>query len=107
MQEAVTQRDSRCKTCNFKPAKAKTEVKVLLRLGKYFTHGFFLSEESEPLTCKEAVGSSISANLIEAMEEGMQSLNENETWSLVKSPRIEILFTEIGIQNQTERTWSS
>ena len=89
LQEAVTQRDLRCKTCNFKPAKAKGEVKIPSRFGKYFTHGSFLSEESELLTYKQGVESSSSAKWIESMKGDMQSLKENGTWSIVKPPKVQ------------------
>ena len=59
-------------------------MKIPLRLGKCFTHGSLLSEESELLTYKRAVDSSSSAKWIETMKEEIQSLEENETWSLVK-----------------------
>ena len=87
LQEAVTQRDLKCKTFNFKPAKAKREVKNPLRSRKYFTQVSFLSEKSEPLIYKQEVDSSSSAKWIEAMKEEMQSLKENETWTLVKPPK--------------------
>ena len=77
----------RCDTCNFKQATAKKDMKTRLRLGKYFTYGFYLSDESEPLTYKQAVDLSSSAKWIEAMKEEMQSLKENENWSLVKPPK--------------------
>ena len=93
LQEAVTQRDFRCNTCKFEPAKAKREVEILFRLGKYITHGSFLSEK-ESLEHKQAVDSSSSATWIETMKEEMQSLKENETWSLVK-PQKDLKFVPV------------
>ena len=87
LQQVVTQRDLRCTTSDFKPAKTKREVNVPSRFGKYFTHGSFRSEESEPLTYKQAVDSTSSEKWIEAMNEELYSLKENETWSLVKPPK--------------------
>ena len=54
-------------------------MQIPLRFGKYFTHGFVLSEESEPLTYKQKFDTTSSEKWNEAMIEELQNLKENET----------------------------
>ena len=67
------------------PLKANREVKNPTRFGQYFTHSSVIDENKEPFSYKQALKSSSAEKWLDAMQEEVQSLNENETWSLVKA----------------------
>ena len=65
------------------PLKAKKEMKVPTQYGQNFTYSSVINDEKEPLSYIQALKLSSVEKWLDAMQEGVQNLNE--TWSSVRA----------------------
>ena len=82
------------------PLKAIREVEIPTRFAQNFIHSSVKNEEEEPFLYKKSLKSSSAGTWLDAMQEDVQNLYENETRSIVKAPYDkQSIASKMGIQN--------
>ena len=76
------------------PLTAKKEIPT--RFVQNFTHSSITNEEKGPLLDKQALKSSSAEKWLDAMEEEVQNLTENQIWFSVKAPHDKKIIFEKG-----------